>query len=129
VKSQKSRRSRYGRCKAVHNGETPPESERSKEQCKIANSKECTFLDYTIGGKGKLWIAKKSKERIKTRIKTLTNRNRGRKLEAVIKELNPTLRGWLMYFRLAEAKNWCKETEGWLRRKLRCYRLKQCKRR
>lgn len=66
---------------------------------------------------------------LKTRIRTLTKRNRGRKLEEVIKELNQTLRGWLMYFRLAEAKNWCKETEGWLRWKLRCYRLKQSKRR
>jgi hypothetical protein len=101
----------------------------NETKSKVAKSKECTFLGYTIGSKGKLWISKKSKERIKTRIKTLTKRNRGRKLEVVIKEHNQMLRGWLMYFRLAEAKNWCKETEGWLRRKLRCYRLKQCKRR
>ena len=66
---------------------------------------------------------------MKKRIKELTRRNRGRKLEAVIGELNRTLGGWLVYFRLANAKNWCSETEQWLRRKLRCYRLKQCKRR
>ena len=101
----------------------------NEAKSKVANSKECTFLGYTIGDKGKLWISKKSKARIKTRIKALTRRNRGRKLEAIIGELNQTLRGWLMYFRLAEAKRWCKETEKWLRRKLRCYRLKQCKRR
>ena len=101
----------------------------NESKSKVAKSKECTFLGYTIGSKGKLWISKKSKARIKKRIKALTKRNRGRTLGAVIQELNQTLRGWLMYFRLAEAKRWCKETEGWLHRKLRCYRLKQCKRR
>ena len=94
----------------------------NEAKSKVAKSKECTFLGYTIRDKGKLWIAKKSKARIKTRIKALTKRNRGRKIEVIIGELNQTLRGWLMYFRLTEAKNWCKETEKWLRRKLRCYR-------
>lgn len=96
---------------------------------KVAKSGECAFLGYTIGSGGKLWTAKKSKERMKKRIKGLTRRNRGRKLEAVIGELNKTLGGWPVYFRLANAKNWCGETEQWLRQKLRCYRLKQCKRR
>ncbi len=101
----------------------------NEAKSKVAKSWECAFLGYTIGYNGKLWIAKKSKERMKKRIKELTRRNRGRKLEAVIGELNKTLGGWLVYFRLANAKGWCGETEQWLRRKLRCYRLKQCKRR
>ena len=101
----------------------------NEAKSKVAKSRECAFLGYTIGSGGKLWIAKKSKERMKKRIKELTRRNRGRKLETVIGELNKTLGGWLVYFRLANAKNWCSETEQWLRRKLRCYRLKQCKRR
>ena len=101
----------------------------NETKSKVAKSGECTFLGYTIGNGGKLWIAKKSKERMKKRIKELTRRNRGRKLETVIGELNRTLGGWLVYFRLANAKDWCSETERWLRRKLRCYRLKQCKRR
>jgi RNA-directed DNA polymerase len=65
----------------------------NEAKSKVANSKECTFLGYTIGSKGKIWISKKIKERIKTRIKTLTKRNRGRTLEAIIGELNQTLRG------------------------------------
>ena len=101
----------------------------NEAKSKVAKSRECAFLGYTIGSGGKLWIAKKSKERMKKRIKELTRRNRGRRLEAIIGELNKTLGGWLVYFRLANAKSWCKETEQWLRRKLRCYRLKQCKRR
>jgi len=101
----------------------------NEAKSKVAKSGECAFLGYTIGSGGKLWIAKKSKERMRKRIKELTRRNRGRKLEAVIGELNKTLGGWLVYFRLANAKSWCRDTEQWLRRKLRCYRLKQCKRR
>ena len=101
----------------------------NEAKSKVAKSRECTYLGYTIGSKGRLWISKKSKERAKKRIKELTRRNRGRNLEKTIEELNKFLRGWLVYYRLANGKNWCSETEQWLRRKLRCYRLKQCKRR
>lgn len=99
------------------------------EKSKVAKSGFCKFLGYTIGMKGRLWIATKSKERMIGRLKSLTGRNRGRKFEAVIGDLNAYLRGWLAYYRLASAKGWLRETEQWLRRKLRCYRLKQCKRR
>ena len=34
----------------------------------------------------------------------------------------------MAYYRLASAKGWLTVTEQRLRRKLRCYRLKQCKR-
>ena len=101
----------------------------NEAKSKVAKSGECAFLGCTIGSGGELWTAKKSKERMKKRIRELTRRNCGRKLEAVIGELNKMLGGWPVYFRLANAKNWCGETEQWLRRKLRCYRLKQCKRR
>ena len=47
----------------------------------------------------------------------------------MIREINAFLRGWLNYYGLASAKVWLTETEAWLRRRLRCYRLKQCKRR
>ena len=36
----------------------------NEAKSKVANSKECTFLGYTIGDKGKLGISKKSKARI-----------------------------------------------------------------
>ena len=98
------------------------------EKSKVAKSGFCKFLGYTIGAKGQLWIATKSKERMTERLRRLTSRNRGRKFETVIGELNAYLRGWLAYYRLASAKGWLAVTEQRLRRKLRCYRLKQCKR-
>ena len=46
----------------------------------------------------------------------------------MIRELNSFLRGWVTYFRHAAMKSHLVELDGWVRRKLRCVRLKQCKR-
>lgn len=100
----------------------------NETKSKVARSTRCKFLGHTIGNKGQLWISKKSKERATDKLKTLTGRNRGRKFELIIGEINRYLAGWLAYYKLASAKKWLKETEQWLRRRLRCYRLKQCKR-
>lgn len=86
------------------------------------------FLGYRIlGGKG-LGVHPKSVERFKDKVRVITRRNRGRKLPQVVKELNQLLRGWLGYFRLGMVKTLLPELDQWIRRKLRCYRLKQLKR-
>ena len=43
-------------------------------------------------------------------------------------ELNSLIRGWVNYYRYAQAKGTMQQLDQWVRRKLRCYRLKQCKR-
>lgn len=100
----------------------------NEEKSKVAPSRECTYLGYTIGSNEQLRIAPKSKEKMRARLKELTARNRGRSLDRVVGELNRVTRGWIEYFKLAAAKKWRCETDAWLRRRLRCYRLKQCKR-
>ena len=88
------------------------------------------FLGYTLLPEGGIRVADKSIDRLKDRIRELTRRNRGVKFEDVIMELNATIIGWTNYFRLANT--WLasfRELDGWIRRKLRCYRLKQCGRR
>lgn len=52
----------------------------------------------------------------------------GISFDQLISELNPVLRGWLNYFKHAKMKSRLRNLEAWLRRRLRCYRLKQCKR-
>lgn len=47
----------------------------------------------------------------------------------MIGELNSFLAGWVTYFRHAECRNHLRQMDEWLRRKLRCVRLKQRKRR
>jgi hypothetical protein len=38
------------------------------------------------------------------------------------------LRGWLSYFRYARVKTRLKRLDGWIRRRIRCFCLKQCTR-
>ena len=47
----------------------------------------------------------------------------------MVQELNTMLPGWVNYFRHAAMKGHLVELDEWIRRKLRCYRLKQRKRR
>jgi hypothetical protein len=66
-------------------------------------------------------------ERVKDKIRQITKRNRGVSLEQVIGEINLLLPGWVRYFRLEKYKSLFQNLDSWIRRKLRCLRLKQLK--
>ncbi|MBR2882551.1 MAG: hypothetical protein IKB96_09535 [Prevotella sp.] len=66
-------------------------------------------------------------EQLKDGIRAATNRNDPRPLEVIIMDLNAKLRGWLNYFRLARLDHICPRLDRWIRRRLRCLKLKQCK--
>jgi RNA-directed DNA polymerase len=96
----------------------------------VRHCSDVKFLGYTLLSGGDIRVSDKSIERLKDKIKEITRRNRGVKFEIVIKELNKVIIGWTNYFRLANV--WLatiREIDGWIRRKVRCYRLKQCGRR
>jgi len=94
----------------------------------VAHVQERKFLGYRLLSAGVLGIAPASLKRVKERIRQITRRNRGVSMETVICELNGRLTGWVMYFRYARCRTHLKQLDEWLRRKLRCYRLKQRKR-
>jgi group II intron reverse transcriptase/maturase len=100
----------------------------NEAKSKVCEVKERKFLGYTILNNGMLVVSQSSIKRFKQTIKTLTRRNRGVKFEQIIAELNLKLRGWLNYFRHAKCYGLVQSLDSWIRRKLRCYRLKQCKR-
>lgn len=100
----------------------------NKDKSQVCEVNQTKFLGYTIEKDGNLTIAEKSIERFKEKVRSITKRNRGVKFEQVIAELVPVMRGWLNYFRYARCKRVLKNLDSWIRRKLRCYRLKQCKR-
>ncbi|MDF1560955.1 MAG: group II intron maturase-specific domain-containing protein [Bacteroidales bacterium] len=79
---------------------------------------------------GGIRASDKAIDRLRDKIREITRRNRGVRLEEVIKELNIVINGWANYYRLSNTwlKNF-KELDGWIRRKVRCYLLKQCGRR
>jgi RNA-directed DNA polymerase len=100
----------------------------NREKSKVAFVSEVKFLGYRILLGGRLAIAPESLKRMKLRVKQITRRNRGISLAAMITELNSFLSGWMVYFRYAECKKHLQRLDEWVRRKLRCVRLKQCKR-
>lgn len=93
----------------------------------VRHCSDVKFLGYTLLPEGKIRVADKSIERFKSKVKELTKRNRGVKTEQIVKELNAVITGWANYFHLANS--WLSDIrslDSWIRRKLRCYRLKQC---
>jgi RNA-directed DNA polymerase len=58
-------------------------------------------------------------------IKKITRWSRGVSLLQVVKELNTFLRGWLGYFKLIETPTIIRDLDSWIRRRLRCYVMKQ----
>ena len=100
----------------------------NQEKSAVAPSEERKFLGHRLLRGGTLGIAPKSLERAKARIREITARSRGISFERMIRELNSFLTGWVTYFRYAACKTHLLALDGWIRRKLRCVRLKQCKR-
>jgi RNA-directed DNA polymerase len=89
-----------------------------------------TFLGYTMTAhkQPRLRVAAKGVQRLRSKLRTTLHHGRGRTLASTVKTLTPILRGWLQYFRLAEAKGVFEELDGWMRRKLRCVLWRQWKR-
>lgn len=66
-------------------------------------------------------------KKFKNRIRELTPRNSGINLETLIKTLNPVLRGWCNYFKIANCSNIFRLLAGWIRRRLRMKQMKEWK--
>lgn len=100
----------------------------NREKSAVAPVGERKFLGHRLLLNGKLGISPKSLQRAKEKIRQITRRNRGDSLSCVIADLNRLLTGWVSYFRYAACRFDLQCLDEWIRRKLRCYRLKQRKR-
>jgi RNA-directed DNA polymerase len=100
----------------------------NRDKSAVAKVGERKFLGHRLLLNGKLGISPKSVQRAKERIRQITGRNRGISLVQVIVELNLFLIGWVTYYRFAACGFELQCLDKWIRRKLRCYRLKQRKR-
>ncbi len=94
----------------------------------VAAVQERKFLGHRLLADGTLTIAHLSLDRARDRIRQITRRNRGVSLASMIGELNSFLTGWVTYFRHAKVRGALADMDQWIRRKLRCVRLKQRKR-
>jgi RNA-directed DNA polymerase len=99
----------------------------NRQKSAVAPVGERQFLGHRLGKHGNLGIGRKSLERAKDRLREATRRNRGIALERMVAEANRFTVGWVTYFRDARCRGMLLDLDGWLRRKFRCVRLKQCK--
>lgn len=90
----------------------------------IAHSNDgVKFLGVEIGSQYTRIQPKKLVE-FKKKLKQMTKRNGGKPISEVIKSLNPVLRGFSQYFRIANSSREYSKIAGWLRRRLRSLQLK-----
>jgi RNA-directed DNA polymerase len=81
------------------------------------------FLGVEIGSRFTR-IQEKKLQGFKQKVRRLTKRNGGTNLAAVIRQLNPLLRGFANYFSIANCGRAFKALSAWIRRRLRAIQLK-----
>lgn len=89
------------------------------------------FLGYSFyyeKGGIKFRVHEKSYERLKEKIRDITNRNVSMNFNLRIKKLNEIIVGWVNYFKLADMKSKLLELDQWIRRRLRACIWKTWKR-
>jgi RNA-directed DNA polymerase len=86
-----------------------------------------TFLGFSFTGRrpNKRRISMEVLKTFKEQIRERTFRTRGARLEGIVEELRHYILGWRAYFGYAESRSVLKELDSWIRRRLRCYQLKQ----
>ena len=100
----------------------------NQKKSHIAHSAEgVKFLGVEIGSQYTR-IQSKKIEGFKRKLKQMTRRNSGKPLAVIINALNPVLRGFSQYFKIANTNREFSRLAAWLRRRLRSIQLKLWKR-
>ena len=92
------------------------------EKSAVSTPTKRKFLGYSFYyGKGgiKFRVHNKRYERLKEKIRNITNRNVSMNFNYRIKKLNEIIVGWVNYFKLADMKSKLIELDKWIRRRLR----------
>ena len=88
------------------------------------------FLGFALGRNQNgayIRIHEKSRRKAKAKLKELTSRSQGRKLDTVLYKIREYMHGWLGYYGIAEMHGLMDAWNGWLRRRIRMYIWKQWK--
>jgi group II intron reverse transcriptase/maturase len=81
------------------------------------------FLGVIIGS-NYTRIQENKLKNFKVKVKLLTQRNGAGNLATVLKRLNPVLRGFVNYFKIANIRSILQQLAAWLRRRLRAVQLR-----
>jgi RNA-directed DNA polymerase len=93
----------------------------------VAKPQERSFLgfSFTSAEQPRIKLSTQTLRRLKARIKLITRRSRGISLKQMVEELSAFLTGWLGYYRLIETPTVLRGLDSWIRRRLRCFMVKQ----
>ncbi len=102
----------------------------NQQKSAVARPWERKFLgfSFTANREPKRRIAPKAVLRFKEKVRDLTRRTRGVKVERMAEELGRYLRGWIGYFGQSQTPSVLEDLEKWTRRRLRSVVWKQWKR-
>jgi len=103
----------------------------NREKSKVAHVNFVKYLGYSFyvyRGEGRLRIHPKSVEKLKDKIREVTGRSNGMGIEERKARLNSIVRGWMNYFKLADAKKLLQRLDEWIRRRIRMVTWKRWKR-
>lgn len=92
------------------------------EKSAVSSPTRRKFLGYSFyyaKGRIRFRVHNKSYERLKEKIRKITNRNISMNFDYRIKKLNEIIVGWVNYFKLADMKTRLTELDQWARRRLR----------
>lgn len=100
------------------------------DKTKVAHISKVKYLGhgfYRYKGKCRLRVHPKSVEKMKSKIRELTNKNNGWGNEYRANRHKQFVRGWVNYFKMADMKKLLLEVDEWMRRKVRAIYWKQWK--
>ena len=102
----------------------------NREKTTVAHIRNVKFLGYGFyryKEKCRFRVHPKSVAKMKARLRSLTERSNGWSNKSRAERITRFIRGWVNYFKLADMKGLMKETDEWLRRRIRAVYWKQWK--
>jgi group II intron reverse transcriptase/maturase len=103
----------------------------NREKTQVARITRVKYLGYSFyihKGEGRLRIHPKSVLNFKNKIREITGRSNGMGVEFRKNRLNQVIRGWINYFKLADAKGLIQRLDEWIRSRIRMVTWKRWKR-
>ena len=102
----------------------------NREKTSVEHINKVKYLGYALyryKGKCRFRVHPKSVNKMRDKIRELTKRNNGWGNEYRTMKLTQFIRGWVNYFALADMKELLRQTDEWLRHKIRAVYWKQWK--
>ena len=102
----------------------------NREKTQTAHINRVKYLGYSFyiyKGEGRLRIHPKSVRSFKDKVREITGRSNGMGIEFRKNRLNRLMRGWMNYFKLADAKGLIRRLDEWIRSRIRMVTWKRWK--